>query len=322
MRLAIQCLCLCQLAWVVTSQDYDFARAEINKVIDVDLGVIAPALIRLAWHSAATYSAHEVPHGGANGATMRFDPEASYEDNRGLDIAIDSLKVVKALNPEISYSDLWVLASYVALERLEGPVIEFKGGRVDAADGSSCPPENRLPEWDESVTEVQEIFYRMGLDDRDLVALMGAHSVGHTYPENSGFPYMQWDNSPNRFDNTYYRFLIDFGWQLDGEGDREFYYNRSWIMLLTDFMIRTQPVLRSVAEEYAADQAIWHKDFARAFKTLTELGMNDGCPKFREPVTTLRGSCPFAGKKSKRAPKGKGKPAGLPVGHPPVTSVV
>jgi hypothetical protein len=54
--------------------------------IDVNLEVIGPALIRLGWHSAATYSAKEVPHGGSNGATMRFEPEIGWEDNAGLNV--------------------------------------------------------------------------------------------------------------------------------------------------------------------------------------------------------------------------------------------
>jgi catalase (peroxidase I) len=299
----------------LASFDHTHVRQEIEKVIDVDLGVIAPALIRLAWHSAGTYSAKDLPHGGANGATMRFEPEAGYEDNRGLDVALDSLNVVKDLTPGISYSDLWVLAGYVAVEKLGGPHIKFVEGRIDATDGSMCPPEDRLPMDDASATEVQNIFYRMGLNDRELVALMGAHSVGHTYPENSGFPYMQWDNSPNKFDNTYYRFLLDFGWQFDKTGDVEFYYNRSWIMLLTDYILRTQPELRTVAEEYAADEEHWHREFAQAFKKLTEFGLSDGCPKFLEPAAALMGRCPYAA----GAAKGKGKSP--PAGHPPVLAV-
>ena len=100
--------------------------------------------------------------------------------------------------------DLWIFAAYTAVEHLEGPVIGFTPGRVDATEGThptfpplfqshflgscspgdwhtggdNCPPEDRLPEWDDTAAMVRETFGRFGLGDREIVALMGAHSVG------------------------------------------------------------------------------------------------------------------------------------------------
>ena len=207
-----------------------------------------------------------------------------------LDIARDALLSIKDMN-SISFSDLWVLASYVAVEEMGGPFIPFEGGRIDATDKSACPPEERIPAWQDTAQEMRHKFKRMGLDDRDLVALMGAHSVGHTYPENSGFPYMQWDNSPTKFDNMYYVFLINQGWQADSEGGKDFYYNRSWIMLLTDYILRTDPDFRKIAEEYVDSQDKWFSDFAAAFKKITELGLKDGCPTLME--REVGAGCPF-----------------------------
>ena len=109
----------------------------------------------------------------------------------------------------------------------------------------------------------------------------------------------------------YYRLLLDTGWQFESSGDREFFFNRSWIMLLTDIMIRDDEELHKIAKEYYDDEALWHSDFAKAFKKITELGLKDGCPRFREPSTA--GGCPFIR-------SGKGAAAGkqLPAGHPPV----
>jgi catalase (peroxidase I) len=224
---------------------------------------------------------------------MRFWPESDYEDNNGLEVARDALMAIKDMNP-ISYSDLWVLAGYTAVTEMGGPYIPFEGGRTDAVceqqQCAACPPEERLPGWNETAADVRKKFKRMGLDDRDLVALMGAHTVGHTYPENSGFPYMQWDNSPRKFDNMYYVFLINQGWQPDSEKGQDFYYNRSWIMLLTDYMIRTDPAFRSIALEYIDDESKWFDDFSSAFKKVTEVGLKDGCPKLFESNSI---GCPY-----------------------------
>ena len=59
---------------------------------------------------------------------MRFEPERSYNENRGLELARNSLEPILTLHPGLSTSDLWVLAGYVAVETLGGPRIEFRPG--------------------------------------------------------------------------------------------------------------------------------------------------------------------------------------------------
>ena len=59
---------------------------------------------------------------------MRFAPEIDYHDNRGLELAREILLPVQAAHPEISVSDLWILASYVGLEMTGGPIIPFTPG--------------------------------------------------------------------------------------------------------------------------------------------------------------------------------------------------
>lgn len=261
--------------------DWEQVREDITQILKDydprhDDGSIAPVVLRLAWHSAATYDPDESPHGGtAGGATMRFLPESDYEDNRGLKLARDAMAAVRARHPEASHADVWVLASYVAIEAMEGPYIAFRPGRVDAKRGGDlCPPEDRLPLWDDPAAALRAKFGRMGLDDRDIVALSGAHSVGHTHDDASGFPYHQWDNSPLRFDNTYYDFLLANWWVFDEDDPTRVYYrNRSWIMLLSDFILREDDRFRPIVVEYSENELQWHIDFAAAFKKVTEVGI-------------------------------------------------
>eukprot|EP00040_Diaphanoeca_grandis_P026341 m.147341 g.147341 ORF g.147341 m.147341 type:complete len:325 (+) comp30530_c1_seq2:144-1118(+) len=251
-------------------------EAEFESNPRYDDGTLAPIMIRLAWHSASTFDPLLQPYGGCNGATMRFDPEASYHDNKGLEIAITALEVVKKKHPTASYSDIWVLAGYAAVESMRGPKIQFRPGRVDkSSGGDNCPPEERIPQWDEPAAALREKFGRMGLNDRDIVALSGAHSVGHTHEDHSGFPYHQWDNTPIIFDNTYYSFLLENWWFLDDDNrERPYYRNRSWLMLLSDFALREDATFKSIVDDYATDESMWHSDFAIAFKKVTELGMD------------------------------------------------
>ena len=143
--------------------------------------------VRLAWHSAGTYS-KVGGCGGSNGARMRFDPEASWGANAGLDLPRKILAGVKEKHPEISYADLYTLAGVVAVEEAGGPKIAFRLGRTDAESGESSPKECGLPDADKgsfknTTQHVRDVFYRMGFTDREIVALLGAHALGRCHTD-------------------------------------------------------------------------------------------------------------------------------------------
>ena len=56
---------------------------------------------------------------------MRFAPESDDPENAGLAQAREALEPVKVKHPGISYSDLWILAAYCAIEHTGGPRIDF-----------------------------------------------------------------------------------------------------------------------------------------------------------------------------------------------------
>lgn len=291
-----------------------------------DDGSYGPLLLRLAWHSSAHFSPVETPAGGSNGATMRFEPEIGYHDNRGLELARTILLPVLAEHPDISVSDLWILAGYEAVEALGGPRIEMAWGRIDATADQApeiCPPAERLPDWDDSTTTVREKFGRMGFDDRDIVALIGAHTVGKAHPENLGFPFRNWDNSPVRFDSQYFDFVLSKtglgppDWRLVVEDDRtrpgeeirwfEPSSRGGWLMLPTDMMLRHDEGFRPHAEEFFEDEAAFHAAFAAAFKRVTELGF-----MFRNGSATRHGSFECARALQLRGGGGGGGSGGCP----------
>ena len=126
--------------------DFTKVKEEIEEILwnkNYEDQHIGPLLIRLAWHASGTYD-KSTNTGGSNGATMRFPLEANDGANAGLIHARDFLAPIKARNPYISFADLWIYASYVALEMMGGPVIEFRYGRKDLNE-ENCPPNGRLP---------------------------------------------------------------------------------------------------------------------------------------------------------------------------------
>jgi cytochrome c peroxidase len=158
-------------------------RAAILDIIENDMEKrgdgtsLYGTFIRLAWHSSGTYSKSD-QSGGSDGGRIRFSPEKDWGANAGLDIARDALEAVKEKFPTLSYADLYTYAGVVAVEEAGGPKISFSTGRVDAEDGSTSPPDGRLPDADKgsrpkTIQHIRDIFYRMGFNDQEIVALLG-----------------------------------------------------------------------------------------------------------------------------------------------------
>lgn len=256
--------------------NYTQIREEIKEILahpGYDFGHIGPVLVRLGWHASGTYSKGD-KSGGSNGATMRFKPEMTDGANAGLDKARQFLEGVKKNHPEISYADLWILASYVAIEEMGGPVIEFTPGRTDSKDEKACPPNGRLPDASKDRKHVRDVFYRMGFNDREIVALIGGgHALGKCHKDRSGYE-GPWTNAPLSFSNLFFKELLDNKWsEKKWAGPKQYEDPKGRLMMLpTDLELRDDPEFRKWAELYKKDEEAFFKDFAAAFKKLTELG--------------------------------------------------
>merc|ERR1712000_525456 len=167
-------------------------------------------LVRLAWHAAGTYD-KATNSGGSDGATMRFAPESDHGANAGLAVARTLLEPIQARHPGISTSDLWQFAAVVAIEEMGGPKIPFRPGRVDKPDETHCTPDGRLPDAAQTQNHIRDIFYRMCFNDREIVALLGAHAIGRCHSDRSGFD-GPWTKAPTMFSNEFYRELLEQQW--------------------------------------------------------------------------------------------------------------
>jgi len=311
--------------------DYDAVRLELKLIMDNpswDDGSLAPFFIRLAWHSSGTYDESKGT-GGSNGAGMRFETEAADPENAGLEVARSFLEPIKRKFPGISYSDLWILAAYAGLEHTGGPSIPFTPGRTDhvdatywtkndmsygrlpAAEKYCCPhiegahvsgsldATGKVEGWEGLCTHVRnEVFYRMGFNDQEIVALLcGGHVYGRCHPNFSGYA-GPWVENPTEFSNEYATDMLEDEWTLvshddtwlDAQGAAELrpapgnrqYVNQipgnidgdepNQMMLVSDMILAWDPAFRTHLEVYAANEDRLMCDFSRAFKKLTELG--------------------------------------------------
>ncbi|KAI9753289.1 MAG: heme peroxidase [Lichina confinis] len=252
---------------------YDEVARRLEENDEYDDGSFGPVIVRLAWHCSGTYD-KETGTGGSDGATMRFAPENDHGANAGLKAARDFLDPVKEKFPWISYSDLWTLAGVAAIQEMQGPAIPWRPGRNDR-DAAACTPDGRLPDATKEQSHLRAIFGRMGFDDREIVALSGAHALGRCHTDRSGFT-GPWTFSPTVVTNDYYKLLLDEKWNWKKwNGPRQFEDSKTktLMMLPTDISLIKDAAFRKHVERYAKDQDAFFKEFSDVIVKLFELGV-------------------------------------------------
>lgn len=260
------------------------ARKELSELI-AEKGC-GPILIRLAWHDAGTFCVKDKT-GGPRGC-MRFRecveddkcvPEAKFGANAGLSIAQDLVQHIKdGAGADMTYADFWALAGIVAVKEMGGPDVTFREGRKDATCVSESVEEGRHPDGSKGADHLRDVFYRMGLNDQDIVALSGAHTVGRCHADRSGFE-GPWTAEPLKFDNTYFVDLLNKTWvestSSKGCPQLKDAAGTDTMMLISDKALIEDDKFRPYVEKYAKDQDAFFVDYAEAYQKLLELGCDD-----------------------------------------------
>nr|BAJ34299.1 unnamed protein product [Eutrema halophilum] len=121
---------------------------------------------------------------------------------------------------------------------------------------------------------LRDVFYRMGLNDQEIVALSGAHTLGRARPERSGWGKPEtkytktgpgeaggqsWTVKWLKFGNSYFK-------DIKEKRDEDL------LVLPTDAALFEDPSFKNYAEKYAEDPAAFFKDYAEAHAKLSNLG--------------------------------------------------
>ncbi|GKB91491.1 L-ascorbate peroxidase, cytosolic [Tanacetum coccineum] len=124
-------------------------------------------MLRLAFHTAGTFDV-KTKTGGPFG-TIRHKEELAHGANVGLDVAINMLDPLRQEFSILSWGDFLMLVGVLAVEVTGGPIVPFHPGRPDM---NTHQPEGR-PD------QLRNTFINtMGLNDQDIVALSGGHTLG------------------------------------------------------------------------------------------------------------------------------------------------
>ncbi|EJD37638.1 heme peroxidase [Auricularia subglabra TFB-10046 SS5] len=137
--------------------------------------------VRAAYHDAATYNAEDGT--GGLDASIRFEEEQQRAENVGTGFANTFFFVNLIANRYVTYADGLAAAATIMIENCGGPVIDYRGGRVDATE----PNKPGVPEPQQSLEEHVASFKKQGFNKTEMIGLVACgHSFGGV--QHSSFP--------------------------------------------------------------------------------------------------------------------------------------
>ena len=246
---------------------------------------VAGALLRLAFHDAVRR---------ADGQTRGADGSIQYEIPDAENVRLGRpLALVMAMKPDgLSVADAVAVAGAAAVEASGGPRIAIGLGRLDASAASPAMlrrpiqqpgdeardvVKRTLPEPGLSTVGLRRYFRRVGLSDQELVALMGAHTLGRhntllnmtkaclrnltrecleTAPVRAPFE----ARTPDAFDNSYYSLLLAWDDRSLERGEANF--------IPTDVALVLDASFRRHVVAFARSEPLFRTTFARAYAKL------------------------------------------------------
>jgi catalase-peroxidase len=302
-----------------------------------DWGHYGGLMIRMSWHAAGTYRVADGRGGAGTGnqrfAPLNSWPDnVNLDKARRL-----LWPIKKKYGNQLSWADLIAYAGTIAYESMGLQTFGFGFGREDIWHPEKdiyVNPEgvDGNPDPLRTAQDVRETFARMAMNDEETVALTaGGHTVGKCHgngdaqqlgPEPEGADVedqgLGWHNNssrgigrntvtsgiegawttyPTRWDNGYFRLLLNYDWELkkspagawqwepinikeeDKPVDVEDPTIRlSPIMTDADMAMKMDPDYRQISERFYRDPAYFADTFARAWFKLTHRDMG---PKSR-----------------------------------------
>merc|ERR1711964_505921 len=114
----------------------------------------------------------------------------------------------------------------------------------------------------------------MGFNDQEIIALIGAHALGHCHSDRSGYV-GPWTHDPYSFTNEYFTLLLNYKWQHKPGATPPQYEDadtKTLMMLPIEIALLSDATFKQQCQKYSADGDLFFKDFSKAYQKLMELG--------------------------------------------------
>ncbi|WOH06598.1 hypothetical protein DCAR_0626026 [Daucus carota subsp. sativus] len=273
-------------------------RQEVERAFFFDDKGIAAGLIRLHFHDCFVR--------GCDGSVLidstpnnvaEKDSPANGISLRGLDV-IDRAKarLEAACRGVVSCADILAFAARDSTEITKGIGWPVPAGRRDgrvslAAETVALPP----PTF--NVTQSTQAFANKGLSQKDMVILLGAHTVGRSHC--TSFSKRLYNFSPTTSQDPsldpFFAWFLKSQCPLDGQGnidpnsvvqmnrspnlqDNSYYADISAhrVVLTSDETLNSNSQTLSLVNEYASNNTKWLIDFAGAMVKMSKIGVLTG----------------------------------------------
>jgi catalase-peroxidase len=240
-------------------------------------GLTVSQLVHTAWSAAASYRGTD-KRGGANGARLRLEPQASWAVNAGTGEVVAKLDEVRsAFGKPISLADTIVLGGCAAVERAAADAgvqvtVPFTPGRTDAtqemtdvdsfrwleprADGfrNWITPGSKLS----AETQLVDRAYMLEMTPKEMTVVVGGLRV--LGANTGGTSHGVFTDRVGVLSQDFFKNLLDLGisWELSGDGVYEG-RDASGQLVRTataaDLVFGSNSILRGIVEVYSADDA-------------------------------------------------------------------
>ncbi|KAK1217999.1 hypothetical protein PQX77_019330 [Marasmius sp. AFHP31] len=130
---------------------------------------IAAQWVRLAYHDMSTHNVDD----GTGGLDASIAYELDRAQNIGSGMAGSVSDLIAFTDPGATFSDVIAMGAVLGVAACGGPLIPFRGGRVDAT--AAGPP--TVPEPQQDLASHMESFRRQGFTQSEMIALV---ACGHT----------------------------------------------------------------------------------------------------------------------------------------------
>ena len=252
--------------------------AEIKRAV-LSSGLSVSQLVHTAWSAAASYRTTD-KRGGANGARLRLEPQASWAVNAGTSEVIGQLDQLRAsLGKQISLADLIVLAGCAGVEKAATDAgvdvsVPFAPGRTDATQEMTDvdtfrwlePRADGFRSWVKQGAKLSpetlliDRAYLLELTPKELVVLVGGLRV--LGANTGGAQHGVFTDTVGVLSQDFFRQLLDLGtsWRtsVSDEGVYEGVDASGQVVrtaTAADLVFGSHSVLRGIAEVYLADDA-------------------------------------------------------------------
>ncbi|MFC5379419.1 catalase/peroxidase HPI [Aquipuribacter nitratireducens] len=255
----------------------------------LDSGLTVSQLVHTAWSSAASFRTTD-KRGGANGARIRLEPQASWPVNAGTQEVVARLDEVRqAFDAPVSLADTIVLGGCAAVEKAARDAgvdisVPFTPGRTDATqeatdvDGMRWlqPRADGFRSWIAEGTKVEpekllvDRAYMLELTAKEMTVLVGGLRV--LGANTGGTAHGVFTENVGVLSQDFFRTLLDLGVEWRTSVDSEGVYealdadgNVVRTATAADLVFGSNAILRGIAEVYSADDA--KEQFVRDFVT-------------------------------------------------------